>query len=234
MCIKIKSAHATLLTIIVCFSLLSCKKICASEITDMPDTNNSDVAATSAILIDQNIAQLKEYLEKDISADLTYPAGIEQFISSILSKVTALQPKCEDIVIGIAFNDVAEKFSNHDYFSVDRFDSTLTAAQQKIENARLMHNWQKWYTYKLLSYFYKKEAITEKDKCIIDKSMRSDDLDIYRSDEYYEQVYVPGKPFYDNKNNFGQDVYIELAKQVEDFSSALDSLNAAEDETDTI
>lgn len=166
--------------------------------------------------------------------DNSTPA-IKQFVNTIIEIVSASKVwELDDRAIGIAFNETAEKFKDHDYFSIDRFDGTLNAAQQEIENARLMNNWQKWYPYKLLACFYKKEAITKEDADIIASSMRSDDLDVYNSTTYYDLIYVPGKPFYTNKKEFGIKIYAEFVNKISGFSGFINSLNEDEDEIDTI
>ena len=176
------------------------------------------------------LSKFKALLETINPCNSSSSTAIEQFVDAVLNTVDAAkQSGISDEAIGTALNETAENFRDHDYFSVDRFGGTLTATQLETENDRLMENWQKWYTYKLLSYFYKKVEITKTDEDIIDKSMRSDDLDVYRSNEYYDQIYVPGKPFYDNKNNFGQDIYMELKKRVHNFSSSMNSLNSSDE-----
>ncbi len=157
--------------------------------------------------------------------DNSTPA-IKQFVNTIIEIVSASKVwGLDDKAIGIAFNEIAEKFSDHDYFSVDRFERTLTAAQQESINARLTYNWQKWYTYKLLSYFYKNEPITKEDENIIDASFRSDNIDRYESsEEYRDQIYTPGKLFQTNKYNSGQVIYATLEEKLDGFSAFMDSL----------
>jgi hypothetical protein len=154
---------------------------------------------------------------------LTDSALIEQFVNSILHEVEILkQNRFTHKEIGAVFNTAAEAFRFHAYFSIDRFDGTVSAPQQEIENDRLLKNWEKWYTYKLLARYYTAEDFSYADTLMIDKSMRLDDLSVYRSPEYYEQIFVPGKPFYDNANAFGEDIYAELTEKLVGFSDPIE------------
>jgi hypothetical protein len=186
-----------------------------------PLTSNQKTTRNSLTL---NV--FKASLEKVNPVDLTDPATAEQFVNTILHMISTLkEQKLSDRAIGIAFNETAEKFRDHDYFSIDRFERTLTAAQQKSINARLTYNWQKWYAYKLLSYFYKNEPITTEDENIIDASFRSDNIDRYESsEEYRDQIYTPGKLFQTNKYNSGQVIYATLEEKLDGFSAFMDSL----------
>jgi hypothetical protein len=208
-------------------SLFNSEEMFAS--TDIQDVPSISGTIKSVGLDIQNIEQFKEYLEKDIL--ITHTSTVDGFVDTILATVAVIKPKeISDETIGIAFNETAEKFKDHDY----RFDDTLTVADQEIQYTRLMRNWEKWYTYKLLAYFYKKEAMTKEDIDVIAASMRSDNIDIYEvSQQPHDQMrYALGKPFYTNKCNFVQTVYAELTEKVDGFSTFMDSLYATEGETE--
>jgi hypothetical protein len=237
MYIKTTSSFTQSLVTLMLLSLFNSKEMFASS--DIQDVPNISETIKSLGLDIQNIEQFKEYLAKDIST--THSSTVEEFVDKILATVVAIKPReISDETIGIAFDEIAEKFSDHDYFSVDRLNGTLNRAQQEIENARLMRNWQKWYTFKLLAYFYKNEAMTKKDADVIVASMRSDNIDMYETSQEPDDqiIYALGKPFYTKKCNFVQTVYEKLTEKVDGFSTFMDSLYAteddAEDETDTI
>lgn len=223
--ITIKSTHALFLITAACFSLLTYEEIYSS-------TLDSDTDSGRPTLVEQ----FKEYLEKDTSLSYATRATVEQFVSTVVETVAKIkQQRIEDRIIGIALNEIAEKFKDHDYFSVDRFGGILTVSEQEIENERLMQNWQKWYTYKLLAYFYKRESITKEDENIIDASIRSDNIDRYElSKQYHDQIYALGKPFYTDKYSSGQVIYATLERKLDGFSVFIDSLMENEDEDDVI
>jgi hypothetical protein len=238
--ISTRSNYVIFLTITLFFSLLSYKELYAST------PNSSDgyiyTTITSVTLYYQHVDQFKEYLKKDTILESNNSACIEMIIDSILNEISNLKQRdIPNEAIGIAFDEVAEIFRDHDYFSVDRFDGTLTIAEQQIENARLMKNWQKWYTYKALARYFTKKDFSIEDAAIMAKSATLDDLNAYISDkEDYEEIFLPAEPFYTEKSNFSLTMHAKLTEKIDGFSTFMDSLNATEDqgetgdETDTI
>ena len=175
------------------------------------------------------LTSFKECRMQDSIIDLKEQANTEEFVQTILREVDAL--RLDPTVIGEALHEIAGKFNDLDYFSVKRFDGTLTEEDQKAANVRLMSNWQKWYTYTMLGYFYKNESISKADAGIIATNLRSDNIDVYEFsvEPARKLIYTLGKPFYEDKYNFVQSICAELIRKI----SGFDTFINGENESDT-
>jgi hypothetical protein len=163
------------------------------------------------------IAEFKNYLESTSAFNID---EIKYKIDDLLSA------DITEKIIGRMIGEIADRFKEHNYFSVNRFQDVSDVSSRtslELTDADLMRNWRKWYTYKLLSSHYTKEPVTTVDERLSDKKLtyQYDSAQISIDDPNYENSIYAVLKFYEKQLEIKKEIEASLRKEGIDYESLL-------------
>ena len=201
----------------------------------MPNNNVFATMTNAAAISTKNQPnQLPDWFNDELQPGK--PFDLENILKYI-ETLKGPQYNLEDKTIAAALNAAAENFKDHDFFSIARIDNSSTTAtstaneEETSANHRLMENWERWYTYKIIYYYFSKEHFTEIDLDLIDKSSKHSALDQLAINISYKNIISTGRSFYEDQLNLAKNIFQQLSKNkdMQDIASRIHALSEAED-----
>ena len=209
--------------------------------TVAPSANATGSSASRNSQTVQNLIKLRNILQNK------GPLNLEKILVEIkrlegIPKTNGAMQELK-VMIGKEFNDAAENYKDHDFFFVDPFNdapvttSSTSAAEEnqveaeRIENSQRIKNWEKWYTYKILAYYYTGVHFTEIDIDLIDKNSKHSALDQLSGYTSYKNIIDNGHDFYEEQLKIAQIIFQVLSTNdnIHDLASLIHRLSEPRD-----